>query len=180
MEDKCGTKLWNKVMDLYLEKRDAVNKIRNFFNHCQKNGFKPMLYYTGHGEIGTGNWCFNDGTLSIQEIDDMLPGECYYPTIVSDACYSGHWANFCLAKDINGFKCLAASPEYSVAIDRPSKSLRTECSLTPNMPLILLWCARSKLNMDEICSLNIHSRHVDIPQKVLLKSLHAKEDQFYY
>ena len=129
MEDECGTNLWNKVMDLYLEKRDAVNKIRKFFNHCQKNGFKPMLYYTGHGEIGTGNWCFNDGTLSIQEIDDMLPGECYYPTIVSDACYSGHWANYCLKKDINGFKCLSASPEYSVAIDRPSKSLRTECSL---------------------------------------------------
>ena len=28
--------------------------------------------------------------------------------------------------------------------------------LTPNTPLIQLWCARSKLNMDEICSLNIH------------------------
>ena len=28
--------------------------------------------------------------------------------------------------------------------------------LTPNRPLIQLWCARSKLNMDEICSLNIH------------------------
>ena len=28
--------------------------------------------------------------------------------------------------------------------------------LTPNRPLIQLWCARSKLNMDEIYSLNIH------------------------
>ena len=29
--------------------------------------------------------------------------------------------------------------------------------LTPNTPpLIQLWCARSKLNMDEICSLNIN------------------------
>ena len=28
--------------------------------------------------------------------------------------------------------------------------------LTPNRPLIQLWCARSKLNMDEICSLNIY------------------------
>ena len=28
--------------------------------------------------------------------------------------------------------------------------------LTPNTPLIQLWCARSKLNMDEISSLNIH------------------------
>ena len=28
--------------------------------------------------------------------------------------------------------------------------------LTPNKPLNQLWCFRSKLNMDEICSLNIH------------------------
>ena len=45
--------------------------------------------------------------------------------------------------------------------------------LTSNMSLIQLWCAQSKLNMDEICSLNIHFWYVDIPQKVLLKSLHA-------
>ena len=32
-----------------------------------------MLYYTGHGEIGTGNWCFADGTVSIQEIFNMVP-----------------------------------------------------------------------------------------------------------
>ena len=31
-----------------------------------------------------------------------------------------------------------------------------ESQLTPNRPLIQLWCARSKLNMDKICSLNIH------------------------
>jgi hypothetical protein len=46
-------------------------------------------------------------------------------------------------------------------------------SLTPNTTLIQLWCARSKLNMDEICSLNIHLWYIDIPQKVLLKSLNA-------
>ena len=46
--------------------------------------------------------------------------------------------------------------------------------LTPNMPLIQPSCAQSKLNMDEICSLNIHLRYVDIPQNVLLKYLHAQ------
>ena len=51
-------------------------------------------------------------------------------------------------------------------------------NLTPNRPLIQLWCARSKLNMDEICSLNIHLSYVDIPQKVLLKSLHAQRRSF--
>ena len=76
-----------------------------------------MLYYTGHGEIGTGNWCFADGTISIQEIFDKVPGGCFYPMIFSDACYSGHWANFCLGKGISGFHCLAACPEYSAAVD---------------------------------------------------------------
>ena len=50
--------------------------------------------------------------------------------------------------------------------------------LTPNMPLIQLWCAQSKSNMDEICSLNNHLWYVDIPQKVLLKSLHAQKRPF--
>ena len=76
-----------------------------------------MLYYTGHGEIGTGNWCFEDGTISIQEIFDKMPGGCYYPMIFSDACFSGNWANFCLNKGIAGFNCLAACPEYSKATD---------------------------------------------------------------
>ena len=76
-----------------------------------------MLYYTGHGETGTGNWCFSDGTISIQEIFDMVPGGCYYPLIFSDACYSGHWANFCLGKSIGGFHCLAACPEFPTALD---------------------------------------------------------------
>ena len=69
-----------------------------------------MLYYTGHGEIGTGNWCFEDGTSSIQEIFDKVPGGCYYPMIFSDACFS-------LNKGIAGFNCLAACPEYSKAAD---------------------------------------------------------------
>ena len=51
-------------------------------------------------------------------------------------------------------------------------------ALTPNTPLIQLWCAQSKLNMDEIFSLNIHVWCLDIPQKVLLKSLHARKRQF--
>ena len=50
--------------------------------------------------------------------------------------------------------------------------------LTPNRPLIQLCCAQSKLNMDEICSLNIPLWYVDIAQKVLLKSLHAQKRPF--
>ena len=117
MEDTVGTKLFNTVRDLYLTKSEALAKIRTFFEACKPKKFHPMLYYTGHGEIGTGNWCFHDGTISIQEIFDMVPEDVYYPMIFSDACYSGHWADFCINKGIAGFHCLAACPGYSMAFD---------------------------------------------------------------
>ena len=117
MEAAVGVKLFNTVKDLYLTKSTASDHIQKFFDICKRKQVKPILYYTGHGEIGTGNWCFADGTISVQEILDMRPEGTYYPMIFSDACYSGHWANFCLVKSIPGFHCLAACPEYSKAID---------------------------------------------------------------
>ena len=117
MEAVVGNTLFNTVKDLYLKKSAALGQIQKLFDKCKSAGVKPMLYYTGHGEIATGNWCFADGTISIQEILDMRPEGMYYPMIFSDACYSGHWANFCLQKNIPGFHCLAACPEYSKAID---------------------------------------------------------------
>ena len=117
MEAAVGVNLFNTVKDLYLTKSAATGHIRRLFDACKREDVQPILYYTGHGEIGTGNWCFADGKISIQEILDMLPDGTYYPMIFSDACYSGHWANFCLKKSIKGFHCLAACPEYSKAID---------------------------------------------------------------
>ena len=46
--------------------------------------------------------------------------------------------------------------------------------LTPNTPQIQLWCAWSKLNMDEIFNFKIHLRCVDVPKIFLLKSLNAQ------
>lgn len=123
MEDAIGGKLYNTLKNLYMTKSEAVGHIKRFFNHCQRNGFIPMLYYTGHGQVGTGNWCFDDGTIGIQEILDFLPVDCFYPTIFSDACYSGHWANFCIDKGIGGFHCLAACPEFTTALDVPGTVL---------------------------------------------------------
>ena len=55
------------------------------------------IWYTGHSEKGTGNWCFKDGTISFQEIFDLyqehFSGRLL--TIVSDCCYSGHWVETC-------------------------------------------------------------------------------------
>jgi len=117
MEAAVGAKLFNTVKDLYQTKSAALSHIRRLFETCKLLGLKPMLYYTGHGEIGTGDWCFADGTISIEEILDILPERTLLPMIFSDACYSGHWENFCLEEDIPGFHCLAACPEYSKAFD---------------------------------------------------------------
>ena len=109
--------LFNTVRDYYIETSDAFRHIKKLFDACKREKAQPMLYYTGHGEVGTGNWCFSDGTISIQEIFDEVPEGVYYPMIFSDACYSGHWANFCFEKNIAGFHCLAACPEFSTALD---------------------------------------------------------------
>jgi len=115
--------LHNVVRDYYLEKDEARAKIKKFFSICRRDGCKPILYYTGHGQAGTGNWCFSDGdgysdgTISIQEIEEDVPVGCDYPLIISDACYSGCWANYCRGRELPGFECLAATPEFSAAYD---------------------------------------------------------------
>ena len=117
MEYLVRSKLYNTIKDLYLTKDRAFEHITKLFKICKDKEAVPMLYYTGHGEIGTGNWCFANGTISIEEISNLVPVDCFYPMIFSDACYSGHWANFCLNNGLQGFECLAACPEYSNAFD---------------------------------------------------------------
>ena len=55
------------------------------------------LYYLGHSEEGTGNWCFKDGTISFHEIFDLYRRHCpgKLLTIQPDCCYSGNWVREC-------------------------------------------------------------------------------------
>ena len=43
-----------------------------------------MYCYKGHGQAGTGNWCFKDGTLNIKDIERLVGGQ--YPLIIADCC----------------------------------------------------------------------------------------------
>ena len=114
--------LHNTLRMLDMETHEVRKRIKKFFKWCKENRYKPVLYYTGHGEVGSGDWCFNDDTISVCEIEELLPSGTKYPLIISDCCYSGHWANYCLERneedDIN-FHCLSACPEYSTAEDNP-------------------------------------------------------------
>ena len=52
MEAAVESNLFNVVRDLYLTKSEASGHIQRFFDTCKREGVKPILYYTGHGEIG--------------------------------------------------------------------------------------------------------------------------------
>ena len=55
------------------------------------------LYYTGHGEKDTGNWCFKDGAISFNDIFELYINHFKGKplSIVSDCSYSGNWINEC-------------------------------------------------------------------------------------
>ena len=80
-----------------------------------------MIYYTGHGEMPTGNWCLADGTVGIDEIFDWIPTGMEPPTICTDSCFGGVWADFCIRKNIPGFHCLSATKAYQAAYDQTGK-----------------------------------------------------------
>ena len=50
-------KIVNKVTDWNMEKRDAIKKIKIFLVECRRTNSIPVIYYTGHGQIGTGMFC---------------------------------------------------------------------------------------------------------------------------
>jgi hypothetical protein len=75
--------------------------------------FAAYIWYIGHSEEGTGNWCFKDGTISFEEIFDTyqqvqkfkaspwetmdaVPDESgKLLVVISDCNYSGNWIYRC-------------------------------------------------------------------------------------
>ena len=48
---KGESPLHNSVRDFYLEKEEAKTKIKKFFSMCKHQEVRPVLYYTGHGQV---------------------------------------------------------------------------------------------------------------------------------
>lgn len=72
------------------ECRDAI---KAFIDHCnaQTPPWDPIIYYTGHGERGTGDWCFGDGSrFTFATMSAIYPKR--IPVVLSDCCFSGQWA----------------------------------------------------------------------------------------
>ena len=58
------------------------------------------IWYTGHGERGTGNWCFKDGVISFEDIFALYMDHCRGKmlTMICDCSYSGSWVEHCAKK----------------------------------------------------------------------------------
>ena len=67
-----------------------------------------LIWYTGHGEKGTGNWVLKDGCLKFEDIYNLYINhfKSRYLYIVTDCCYSGSWVVDCARLlDRDGIKC---------------------------------------------------------------------------
>ena len=111
--------LFNYEFSMKMTKEDAIQNIKDLFEACIISEPKaaPVIYYTGHGATGTGNWCFQNHHLGIREIVALIPDGCYHPLIISDCCYSGCWADYCINQTGSKVYVLAACPYNTVAFD---------------------------------------------------------------
>ncbi|XP_019856607.1 PREDICTED: uncharacterized protein LOC109585103 [Amphimedon queenslandica] len=74
-------------------RQDYIDMIKALFYSKKHKG--AVIWYTGHGERGTGNWCFKDGIISFDDIFNLYCSHYMGSslTIVSDCSYSGQWIN---------------------------------------------------------------------------------------
>lgn len=72
----------------------ALASIKDFCQQAYANDKRAMIYYTGHGEEGSGDWCFPDnGRIRLRDIMDACsPLPKHGLEIRSDTCFSGQWA----------------------------------------------------------------------------------------
>ena len=54
-----------------------------------------LIWYTGHGERGTGNWCFKDGFVTFEQILQLYKQHFLGKmlTLICDCCYAGQWVH---------------------------------------------------------------------------------------
>lgn len=95
----------------------CLDEITKFFQHCKERDSYPIIYYTGHGEEGTGNWCFPcGGRISFQEVLGKYKAVgTRRLSILSDACFSGKWVRLGQSNQVH---VCSASGETECAKDR--------------------------------------------------------------
>ena len=137
---KEGTHLLSYSFQMKQTKETVEKEIKNLLKVSKENDAFPVIYYTGHGERGTGNWMFmtddhslekhatnnlfkNISLKDIKEIinlnDEAEQNKLRCLTIFTDCCFSGHWADSCALDNttVDTVNVLASAPYYSVTVD---------------------------------------------------------------
>ena len=65
-----------------------------------------LIWYTGHGQRGTGNWCFKDGFVTFEQILQLYKQHFFGKmlTLVCDCCYAGQWTVHRFAETLDSLK----------------------------------------------------------------------------
>ena len=88
-------KLDNTVQDRRISTKLVLDRIKECSRETRPvAGSFIHIYYTGHGEAHTGNWCFKNGTISLKSIISAVKSVNSFCgiRIYADCCYAGNWA----------------------------------------------------------------------------------------
>ena len=105
-----------------------------------------IIWYTGLGERGTGNWCFKDGVVTFEDIFalyfDHFRGKVL--TLVCDCSYSGSWVVQCAKKldEIGIASCGHHTREKGIFI-------KVVCSCSNDQQASLLVFCEEAVDVDE-------------------------------
>ena len=76
-----------------LQKGTVLERIRQC---AQRPTDKINIYYTGHGQSDTGDWCFADGTLTLKQVIGAIRSSEKHNLeicILADCCFAGNWCS---------------------------------------------------------------------------------------
>lgn len=77
-----------------------------------------VLYFTGHGYEGSGDWAFVDGRISFEGIFELITIAKVKTYLVSDCCFSGCWVEKAKKKQSPFCEVIAASGKDEKALNR--------------------------------------------------------------
>lgn len=101
-----------------IRKSTALGQIMDALQIAKDRNASLVLYYTGHGEQDTGNWCFaNNDTIALDEIAFFVEKARVRTYVISDCSYSGAWAGATAKLDTDLLKVISSSGANETAVE---------------------------------------------------------------
>eukprot|EP01084_Bolivina_argentea_P025158 46796_1 len=96
MEQWCNENFhfYNAISNNNMTAATVLKEISNACKYAKLNKALGLrIYYTGHGETGTGNWLFKDKALSLNSIINAIKTHwgSKHLVLYCDCCYGGNW-----------------------------------------------------------------------------------------